>query len=491
MVEASQTVHPQAQLNRQLAQEQGLTGQQAAERPLKMIQFGEGNFLRGFVDWLVQELNNHSLFNGNVAIVQPLPQGRVDALEAQDRLYSVILEGLADGQKVRSRQLIDSIGKTANPYEDWEDYLSLADDPQTQIIVSNTTEAGISLNDADTVQTCPPASYPAKLAHLLHRRYIQGLPGMLIMPCELIADNGPALRTALLECAKRFGWEQGFSDWLERENMFVSTLVDRITPGYPRDQAQALWEEMGYEDQNMVKAEPFFLWVVAGDQAARAKVDELLPARQLGINLVTTDAVQPYRERKVYLLNGPHTTMAQVARLAGFHTVGQTMGDPTMRSFITREMEEEIIPVLTLPKEELEGFATQVRERFDNPFVEHSLDSIGLNSVSKYVTRLLPLVDANMDQGRGLPQRIVLALACLLYTYGGLSTQPVAITDSQTVIDSIRAAAHDENFAEEVLANQQLWGRDLSQIPWLADSVQADIDAIKQRGIQELIRQLA
>lgn len=469
----------------------GLTDPDASRRPIKIIQFGEGNFLRAFVDWIVQQLNTKGLFNGNVAIVQPLERGRVRELEAQDRLYTVILEGLKDGQPVRTNELVDSIGKTINPYQDWEGYLALADDPETQIIVSNTTEAGIAVDDSDTVDTLPPSGYPAKLAHLLKRRYDQSLPGFLIIPCELIADNGPALHRALIQVANRFGWGEDFVDWLDRENTFVSTLVDRIVPGYPRDDAKALWEQLGYEDQNMVKAEPFLLWVVAGDQAAQQRVQELLPARKAGIDLITCDAVQPYRERKVYLLNGPHTTMAQVARLAGFHTVGQVMADKTMRSFTTREMEEEIIPVQSLPREELESFAQAVRERFDNPFIQHSLDSIGLNSVSKFVARLLPIVEANVEKGHGLPRRIVLALSCLLWIYGGRAGDAVLIQDDEQVISAIRTRADQDDFVEQVLSDVSLWGHDLSQIPDLVDAVKDDLQQIGSRGVQPLIEQLA
>ena len=480
------------QLNANVAIERGLTAAEAANRPIKLIQFGEGNFLRAFVDWIVQQLNNNGLFNGNVAIVQPLPQGRVAELEKQDRLYTVILEGLKDGREVQSREVIDSVGLTVDPYVDFDAYLALADDPNVQIIVSNTTEAGIALSDEDAADARPARSYPGKLAQLLKRRFDNGLPGFLIVPCELIADNGVALERCLKETAVKFGYGDDFVAWLERENTFVSTLVDRIVPGFPRDNADALWDELGYRDDNMVKAEPFLLWAVAGSKDAQEKVNELLPARKLGIDLVTADAVQPYRERKVYLLNGPHTTMAQVARLAGFATVGEVMGDPTMRSFIVREMHEDIIPVLTLPEDELNAFADAVCERYSNPFVKHALDSIGLNSVSKFAARLLPVLLANVRDGRGLPPRITLALAALLATYGGLTDVDVRINDSDDVVAAIRDAAQDRaSFVATVLADASLWGEDLTAVEGLADAVEADVAAIERDGIKPLIEALA
>ena len=478
-------------LNASLAIDRGLTTSQAAQRPITIVQFGEGNFLRAFVDWIVQQLNNEGLFNGNVAIVQPLEMGRVKELEAQDRLYTVILEGLKDGHEVQRREIIDSIGATVDVYRDWEGYLALADNPDLKIVISNTTEAGIAVSDEDTPEACPPKSYPAKLAQLLKRRYDNGLPGLLIIPCELIADNGPALRRCLVDTARRFGWSEDFIAWIERENTFVSTLVDRIVPGYPRDNAEDLWNELGYVDNNMVKAEPFALWVIAGDEAAQTKVNELLPARKLGIDLVTTDQVQPYRERKVFLLNGPHTTMAQIARLAGLGTVGEVMGDDMMRSFIEREMHEEIIPVLSLPQDELDAFAHAVVERFRNPFVKHALDSIALNSVAKFTARLLPIVHRNVEQGRGVPRRIALALAALIASYASLAPTEVSVVDMDDAKARLAGVTADEASVTAALADASLWGEDLTAIEGLADEVVADVRSIAAGGIRSLVEQLS
>lgn len=479
------------QLNAKVALERGLTTAEAAKRPIKVVQFGEGNFLRAFVDWIIQQLNNAGKFNGNVVIVQPLPFGRVKELNEQDRLYTVILEGLKNGKEVQSREIIDSIGAALNVYEDWEGYLALADNPDLRIVISNTTEAGIATSDEDDVTAQPPKSYPAKLVQLLKRRFDKGLSGLLIIPCELIADNGIALKRCLLETAAKFGYGDDFAAWIEHENTFVSTLVDRIVPGFPRDNAETLWNELGYVDNNMVKAEPFALWVVAGDQVAQDKVNAVLPARELGVDLVTTDQVQPYRERKVYLLNGPHTTMAQVARLAGLSTVGEVMNDDTMRSFIEREMHEEIIPVLTLPEEELNAFADAVLERFRNPFVKHSLDSIGLNSVSKFTARLLPNVRRNVEQGRGVPARIALALAGLYAAYAGVTPTQVNVTDADEVKAKFAGKSAGADDVKAVLSDAALWGEDLTAIDGLADVVCADVAAIADGRIKDLIAALA
>ncbi|WEV58718.1 tagaturonate reductase [Bifidobacterium sp. ESL0728] len=478
-------------LNRKLAIERGLTNEKAQSRPIKIIQFGEGGFLRAFVDWTVQQLNNNGLFNGNVAIVQPMPNGRVDNLRQQDNLYTVVLQGILDGKKILSNTLVDSIGTTVKPFGEWQEYLKLADNPDTKIIISNTTEAGIAVTENDTVDMAPPQGYPAKLAQLLKRRYDDGLPGFLIIPCELIADNGKALRKAVITMSRQFGFSDDFITWIEQENTFVSTLVDRIVPGYPAAQAESLWEQIGYRDDMIDKAEPFYSWVIAGDKKAQELVDELIPARRLGINLILTDDVQPYRERKVYLLNGPHTTLAQVARLAGMSTVGETMEDKTMHSFILKEMNEEIIPVLTLPKDELETFASQVLERFSNPFNEHKLDSIGLNSVSKYAVRLLPLVTANTQKRGKLPERIVLALAALLYTYGGFAQGKVNIKDDQAVVDTLAALAKNNTYVHDALSSSKLWGQDLTRIDGLEQLVEKDLQGIVDNGIETLVKSLA
>ncbi|MBW3093145.1 tagaturonate reductase [Bifidobacterium sp. 82T10] len=484
-------------LNAQYATAHGLTAREASARPIRVIQFGEGNFLRGFVDWMVQLLNDRKpSFDGNVAIVQPLAGGRIAALEAQDRLYTVLLDGMLDGRDVQSRTVVDSIGATVNPYEDWERFLALADDPNASVIVSNTTEAGIALNDHDTPGMTPPASFPAKLTLLLERRWRRGLPGFLLLPCELIEANGDALREAVVACARRFALPDAFVAWIEHDNVFASTLVDRITPGFPHDDAGTIWKKLGYRDDNMVKAEPFASWVIAGDERVRAAVAERFPVDRLGVGAILVPDVRPYRERKVRLLNAPHTTMALVARLAGFDTVGGVVADPRMRSFVEREMDEEIIPVLSLPADELHTFAGQVIERFANPHMRHELDAIALNSAAKYAARVLPIVLENVRLGRGLPRRAMLALAGLLAIYGGFAPVPVAVSDVPDTLARFRSAAESAHGdvranAATVLADRTLWPEDLTAIDGLADLVADDVAAIANGRMQRLIDQLA
>jgi len=455
----------------------------APSRPTRIIQFGEGNFLRAFVDWQVQQMNKAGVFDGGVAVVQPLATGRVAELEQQDRLYTVLLEGLRDDALVSTHEIITVINQTIDPYANWPTFLALADNPDACVIISNTTEAGIAVDPADTAETVPPKGFPAKLAHLLRRRFQAGLPGFLILPCELIDDNGPALRNAVLECVARFGWGDDFAHWIDTENRFRSTLVDRIVPGFPADRAESLWADWGYEDSLMVKAEPYGLWAI------EATADDLacFPAQKAGLEVVLTNDLRPYHDRKVYLLNGPHTTMAQLARLAGLHTVGETVSDPDFRPFIEAQISREIIPAIDLPRAEVESFARDVMQRFENPSISHSLDVIALNSVAKFVARLLPTIKTNVADGRGLPPRTCLALAGLLAIYWRRQGD-VTPTDLPSVTDAFAAADGD---VPAVLADASLWGEDLTAIPGLAQLVSDDLALIESEGVRSLVRGLS
>lgn len=459
----------------------------APTRPIRIIQFGEGNFLRAFLDWQVQQMNNAGLFNGSIAVVQPLATGRIADLETQDRLYTTLIEGIKDGEKYRKAEVNTSIAQTVNPYVDWDAYLGLADNPDARIVVSNTTEAGIALDDADTAETIPPKGFPAKLTHLLHRRFENKLPGFVIIPCELIDDNGVALKAAVHESARRFGFGDEFAAWIDAENTFCSSLVDRIVPGYPREQEQALWEEFGYEDHNIVKAEPFLLWVIEGP----AWVADVLPLQKAGISAIIATDLKPYHDRKVFLLNGPHTTMAALARLDGIETVGDVMADTDFRAFIEAEMNDDIMPVVDLPHGELVTFAHQVEERFENPYVHHSLDSIALNGVSKYTARLLPVVHANAAKGRPLPRRVVLALAGILYTYAGRGGEKAKPFDGPDVRAIFEAALTTDDYIGTILADKRLWGSDLTEIPGLAQLVRDDFASIETAGVRATIAALA
>lgn len=452
--------------------------------PTKIIQFGEGNFMRGFVDWQIQQMNKQGLFNGSVAVIQPLDQGLEKMLSEQDNLYTVILQGLLNGQTVNSTEIINTIKTVINPYQDWERYLALAENDDIQLIVSNTTEAGISYRAEDRLDDTPPLSFPAKLTALLFKRFQLNKKGFTIIPCELIDRNGEKLKEIILQYSVLWDLGSDFCDWLAKENTFCCSLVDRIVPGYPRDSAEELNQQHGYIDNLMVKAEPFMLWVIEGPQ----KVKDLLPLEQAGLNVLVTTDLTPYRERKVHLLNGPHTAMVPLALLAHLETVEEVMQDPDFRLFIDNLFSQELIPMLALPKEELTTYAEQIKERFLNPFVHHQLTSIALNSSSKFKARLLPILLQYRKERQVLPPYITSALAALILTYKGDIIKP---QDNPDIIDFFNQAWQQETtVVPTVLANAELWGQDLTAIPELTKRVTDSLHQLESIGARALIKKL-
>ena len=454
-----------------------------AERyPVRVIQFGEGNFLRAFIEWQLQQMNKQGLFGGSVAIVQPLPAGMVALLDAQHDRYTVVLEGLADGERIQTHEIITVVDRTVNPYERHDDFLALADIATARFIFSNTTEAGICFDPNDRFDDRPAGSFPGKLTQLLYRRFTNTLPGFHIIPCELIEHNGEELKRIVLDYVALWDLGDDFARWIDEDNRFYTTLVDRIVPGFPRD-ANEVFARIGYEDNLLVVAEPFLFFAIAGDPT----LADLLPLSEAGLGVVVTDDVQPYRERKVRLLNGPHTTMAALALLAGLETVGDVMADPDFSSFIDDEMTIDIMATIDLPRGELAAYASIVQERYANPFVRHELTSIALNSISKFTSRLLPALLENLQRGT-LPPRIVAALAAWLVIYrGGASVTPRDTDDVLARFAEIRA--HDD-FATAALAQQAFWGTDLTAYPQLVAQVKADMAVIVSDGPRRLVRMI-
>ncbi|AWB45505.1 tagaturonate reductase [Paenibacillus sp. CAA11] len=452
--------------------------------PERVIQFGEGNFMRAFVDWQLQQMNNQGLFQGSAVLVQPIGQGLQDLLAEQDYLYTVLLNGIMDGEPVNSKEIMTSVSRMINPYSNYEAFMALAQDDNLEFITSNTTEAGITYRPEDRIEDTPPASFPAKLTILLHKRYELGKPGFVIIPCELIDRNGEKLREIIGKYAEDWKLGQEFMDWLDRENTFCCSLVDRIVPGYPRDKASELAEELGYEDKLMVTAEPFLFWVIEGP----AEISERLPLAQAGLNVVVTDDMTPYRERKVHLLNGPHTAMVPLAMMAGLKTVEDVMNDEVFSQFVQELIEEELIPMLDLPRSELQSYASAVLERFRNPFIRHELASISLNSISKFKTRLLPILQRYQSENGKLPARIVLSFASLLLSYRGDQVQRQDNPEVIALFD--KAWSEPARFVGSILQEASLWGEDLNQIPDLADQITRSIQQLEDQGSRSVVSQL-
>lgn len=453
--------------------------------PIKVVQFGEGNFLRAFIDWQVQKMNQLANYKGSVAIVQPIERGMVEKLKQQDNRYTLLLEGLLNGEKIQDSEIITCISKSINPYKEYKEYQQLALLDSLEVIFSNTTEAGIAYNDTDKFEDQLASSFPAKLTQFLYYRFEGGKKGLHIIPCELINHNGNQLKKYILQYAHLWELPKAFIDWIEQENYFYSTLVDRIVPGFPRDNQEEVFSQIGYEDPLLVKAEPFHLFVIEGNQKLKA----VLPFEAAKLNIILTDDMQPYRERKVRLLNGPHTTMTPIGLLAGFHTVGEVMSDKEFSKFINDEMYYEIAPVIDLPQAELTHYIEAVKERFANPFVKHELISIALNSISKYRTRLLPTLLAQLDRGV-MPKRIVLALAALLTIYRGNSEVKIVDTDEVvSYFEEINQKGLTE-YVTTVLSCEKLWGLNLTTCLPLVSKVEKDMVDIRENGIYEKIMQL-
>lgn len=412
-------------------------------KPVKVIQFGEGGFLRGFADWMLQKLSDMGEFDGSVAVVQPIEKGMCDMLTAQDCVYTHLIRG-AEGVEVSK---IDVISRCVKPYDNFEEYLSLADIPEARFIISNTTESGIEFKDTDKITDVPPAAFPAKLTLLLKRRFEKGLGGFILLPCELIDRNGDNLKKTVLQYADQWKLGDEFKAWIETENVFCNTLVDRINTGYPKDEKL----DLGYED-NMVNTSEFFhLWVIETD----FDLEKELPFSKANLNvIITKDALEKYRTRKVRILNGAHTSMVPFALLSGFDTVKSCMDDDDMRGFVRTCLFEEIIPTLDLPKDELVDYAENVLTRFSNPYIKHYLSSIALNSVSKYKVRVLPSVLEYKKRFGSYPKHLVFALGKLIEFYK--VGQP---NDDPAVMEFMKNKS-----VAEILANENFWGCDLSDL---------------------------
>ena len=400
------------------------------ERPIKIMQFGEGNFLRAFIEWIIQNLNDKGAINSSVAVVQPMPFGRIKELSEQDGLYTLRLEGIDKGKTVKSSQLIDVIGDCINPFTDYEHFLSYAKSEDLEVIISNTTEAGIALDPTDTDFSQCPKSYPGKLLALLKARYdhFNGdmTKGLAIVPCELIDNNGDELYRCLTELAEINHMDKKFIEWMQTANHFTSTLVDRIVPGYPRNEIDEIQKETGYIDNNVVKGEIFHLWVLRKEPV----VQKYLPADSTGLNVIFADDIKPYKQRKVKILNGSHTAMVPVAYLCGIDTVGEAVNDPVIGKYVHDFIFDEVNPTIDLPQNEMIDFANSVIERYKNPFIRHELMSIALNSTTKFRTRLLPTLEDYIRIKGALPQHLLFSFAAIVEFHKGVrGEEKIALKD--------------------------------------------------------------
>lgn len=399
----------------------------------RIIQFGEGGFLRGFFDWMLQKANDSGVYDGSAVVVQPIERGMCDVLSAQGCRYHHVMRG-AEGVETAE---ISVISRCIKPYDDWQGYLDLAKNPDFRFIVSNTTESGISYHAEDRLTDTPPQSFPAKVTVLLWERFRLRLDGFVFLPCELIENNGTTLQDLVLRYAREWGLGTDFSDWIREKNAFCNTLVDRIVTGFPKVPGEAA--ALGFPDDRMLDTSEYFhLWVIEGN---RKYADEL-PFDRIGLNVVWTDDLSGYRTRKVRILNGAHTSMVPYAMLRGFETVQDCVENPEMNAYIRDCIYEEIIPTLDFPREKLLSYADSVMVRFANPYIRHYLSSIALNSVDKFRVRVMPSILTYQVRFGGKPETLTKAFDALCEFY-----RTDMVNDSPASVDFMRSHTKEEIFA--------------------------------------------
>jgi Mannitol-1-phosphate/altronate dehydrogenases len=476
--------------------------------PEKIIQFGEGNFLRAFADWIVWNMNMRTNFNASVVVVQPIERGMADWLNGQDCLYHVNLQGRQEGKAVDTLDRIDVISRVLNPYSQNAAFMALAEQPDIRFVISNTTEAGIHFDPACKLTDAPAASYPGKLTQLLYRRFkaFNGdvKKGLIFFPCELIFLNGHHLKECILQYIELWKEDFGkdyerFKNWFVKYNYVCATLVDRIVPGFPRKDIGRLQKRAGYVDNMMVQAEIFHLWVI--EKPTNMSIRTLrkeFPADQAGLHVIITDNEAPYHERKVTLLNGPHTVLSPVAYLSGINIVRDALHDPVVGKYIRKVQFDELMQTLNLPMAELEKFGADVLERFDNPYVDHQVTSIMLNSFPKYETRDLPGLKVYLERKGELPKGLVLGLAAIITYYKGgtrADGAPIQPNDAPEIMQRLAelwATGDTRKVAEGVLgATDVIWKeskQDLNTIPGLTDMVTNFLNQIQAKGMKETVK---
>ncbi len=464
-------------------------------RKVKIMQFGEGNFLRAFVEWIIQDLNDKGAISADVALVQPMPFGRVGDIAAQDGLYTLRLEGIDGGKNVKSSQVINVVGDCINPFADYEKFLKYGESEDLQVIISNTTEAGIAVDPTDTDFTQCPKSYPGKLLALLKRRYDHfkgdASKGLAIIPCELIDNNGDELYRCLTELAQINKMDKKFIKWMQTANHFTSTLVDRIVPGYPKNEIEDIQKETGYIDNNVVKGEIFHLWVLKKEP----HVQKVFPADSTGLNVIFADDIKPYKQRKVKILNGSHTALVPVAYLAGIDTVGESVNDPVIGKFVRDFIFEEVNPTINLPQDQMTAFANSVIERYQNPYIRHELMSIALNSTTKFKTRLLPTLTDYVKLTGKLPQHLMFSLAALiLFHKGKRGNEDIKLADDPAYLAKWKElwANFDGDYVKlvkNVLAWKEAWDTDMNKIhPEIANTVAKYLSAQDTKGMKDAVK---
>ena len=473
--------------------------------PERIIQFGEGNFLRCFVDWIIYKMNRKTDFNSSVVVVQPIERGMVDWLNEQDCLYHVNLQGRLDGKPVNKLTRIDCISRALNPYTQNHAFMALADQPDIRFVISNTTEAGIAFDPSCKLSDAPASSYPGKLTQLLYRRFqtFKGdkTKGLIIMPCELIFLNGHHLKECIYQYIELWKDDFGkdyekFKNWFTKYCYVCATLVDRIVPGFPRHEIDKIQKKICYADNLVVQGEAFHRWVIEKpENMSIAQLRKEFPAEKAGLHVLIAPSEKPYHERKVTLLNGPHTVLSPVTYLSGVNIVRDACNHPVLSKYIHKVQFEELMETLNLPMDELRKFASDVLERFNNPFVDHQVTSIMLNSFPKYETRDLPGVKTYLERKGELPKGLVFGLAAIITYYkggtraDGAPIQPNDAPEIMQMLTDLWATGDTQKVVEGVLAAENIWHENLNEtVPGLTALVKEYLDRIQNLGMLEAVK---
>ena len=483
-------------------EKQGYDGYLLKEAPERVLQFGEGNFLRAFVDYFVDMLNERTGFNSKVVLCQPIAPGLADMINEQEGLYTLFLRGFENGKKVNDKRVISCVSRCLNPYKEYDEVLACAENPDLRYIACNTTEAGIAYDPSCQFTDVPADSYPGKLTQFLYKRFEkfgkEAGKGFVILSCELIDNNGKELEKCVLQYAKQWNLGEEFISWIKAENIFCSTLVDRIVTGYPRNEAASICEELGYQDNLINTGEVFGFWVIEGPESLKKE----LPFEEAGLPVIICDDHKPYKQRKVRILNGAHTSFVLGAYLAGQDIVRDCMDDEVICGFMNKTIYDEIIPTLTLPKEELLSFAASVTERFKNPFIDHALLAISLNSTSKWKARVMPSFKGYVEKTGELPKCITASFAFYIAFYHGMNlteeglvaSRPAGdeytVKDDKLVLQFFYDHKDDdaETLAHAVCSNTDFWDEDLSKIPGFETAVAGYLKAIEEKGAYAVMK---
>ena len=487
-------------LNYQVLEKSGYDGYILKNAPEKVLQFGEGNFLRAFVDYWFDLANEKADWNGKCVLVQPIAPGLAKMINEQEGLYTLYLRGSENGQKVDDKRVISSVSRCLNPYEkaDYEKMMDVAASDDLEIIVSNTTEAGIVYDPACQQNDCPPSSFPAKLTQVLYHRYKAGKKGIIMLACELIDNNGKELLKCVNQYIDQWGLEDGFKKYVNEDCTFCGSLVDRIVPGRIRDPKEVaeLEEKHGYADPLLDVGEVFGVWVIEGD----TKLNDILPFRKAGLedHVFVTPDMSPYKKRKVRILNGAHTGFVLGAYLAGFDIVRDCMHDETILGYMNKMLLQEVVPILPLDQDDCKKFAAAVEDRFNNPFVNHELMSISLNSTSKWRARNMPSFLEYVGKNGKLPACLTMSFAAYIAFYSndvqeltdkGLVCKRAkgneyTVSDDRWVLEFYNEHKNDDvpTLVHAVMTNEQMWGQDLTKVPGFEEATVKNLTNIRENG---------